>query len=47
MPTGPVPGPAQAGIEAGIPRFPEVQLHVRGLALTHHPEMTELKKERL
>jgi hypothetical protein len=28
-------------IEPGISRFPDVQLHIWGLVLTHHPGMTE------
>src|SRR5713226_3293360 len=33
---------AMRSIEPGISRFPDVQLHIRGLVLTHHPGMTAL-----
>jgi hypothetical protein len=29
------------GIEPGIQGFPDVQLHICGLVLTHHPGMTQ------
>src|SRR4030081_4161052 len=31
---------AMRSIEPGISRFPDVQLHIRGLVLAHHPGMT-------
>jgi hypothetical protein len=33
-------------IEPGIQGFPDVQLHIRGLVLTHHPGMTASAPEK-
>src|SRR5258708_1201704 len=34
---------AMRSIEPGISRFPDVQLHIWGLVLAHHPGMTEYR----
>jgi hypothetical protein len=49
MPTGPREARPddRLRIEPGISSFPDVQLRIRGLVLTHHPGMTQRQFNRV